>query len=565
MSAKGIHVSVASIQRSAGRTAPAAAAYAAGIRIVDERIGVVQDYRRRRGVEGVGLVGWHRSIADLWNRAEAAEKHPRGITGRTAVVSLPHQLDHEARRALTERIAGAARERWGVAVLWAVHAPDRQGDQRNHHAHLVWTSRAVTDDEAFGAKTRVLDVATTSGAEIAWFRATVAELSNDQLTRAGSSARVDHRSLSARAAEGRPPSHQVVREIHLGPAASALERAGVRTRAGDRNRLAREARDLAAEIAADEAGLAALQAERRRIANELTELTNKDAPHVGPATGQDRGPTQPASRSPNRPVGIVSRRPAVGKNLEDPRRDQGGAKTIHRNDGRGPDGIHQRVGAIDRIGAEIRRGDRRVAAALTAAALARRLQPLPPVPTWSAAPLVSVPIDRSRIHQAVRQIREGRILAAIAALARGFLVGREEFRARRVLLSSAALPTVPVPAFVVDDRPMPFDAAALRVALHRRRREHVHSPQSRVASFARAIADADALPPDRRSAVFGNSMPAAAALWVDPATKEILHMPGNERLRVLALRAAVIHQTPEKPARAGGRPASPSIKSRDQR
>jgi hypothetical protein len=112
---------------------------------------------------------------------------------------------------------------------------------------------------------------------------------------------------------------------------------------------------------------------------------------------------------------------------------------------------------------------------------------------------------------------------------------------------------------------MPFDAAALRVALHRRRREHVHSPQSRVASFARAIADADALPPDRRSAVFGNSMPAAAALWVDPATKEILHMPGNERLRVLALRAAVIHQTPEKPARAGGRPASPSIKSRDQR
>lgn len=562
-----LHCAVTSIQRSAGKTAPAAAAYAAGIRIVDERIGVVQDYRRRRGVDAVGLVGWHRSIADLWNRAEAAEKHPRGITGRTAVISLPHELDHEARRALTERIAGAARERWGVAVLWAVHAPDRQGDQRNHHAHVVWTSRAVTDDGRFGAKTRSLDVATTSGAEINWFRATVAELSNDQLTRAGSSARVDHRSLSARAAEGGLASHQVVREIHLGPAASAMERAGVRTRAGDRNRLAREACDLAAEIAADEAGLAALQAERRRIANELTELTKEDA-HVGPATGLDRGPAHPASRSPNRPVGIVSRRPAVGQNLEDPRRDQGGAKTVHRNDGRGPDGIHQRVGAIDRIGAEIRRGDRRVAAALTAAALARRLQPLPPVPTWSAAPLVSVPLDRSRIHQAVRQIREGRILSAIGALARGFLVGREEFRARRVLLSSAALPTVPVPAFVVDDRPaasVPFDATALRVALHRRRREHVHSPQSRVASFARAIADADALPPDRRSAVFGNSMPAAAALWVDPATKEILHMPGNERLRILALRAAVIHQTPEKPGRAGGRPASPPRKSRDQR
>ena len=50
------HLSVKTISRGAGRSATAAAAYRAGVEIVDERTNEVHDYTRRSGVESVDLV-----------------------------------------------------------------------------------------------------------------------------------------------------------------------------------------------------------------------------------------------------------------------------------------------------------------------------------------------------------------------------------------------------------------------------------------------------------------------------------------------------------------------------
>ena len=48
--------------------------------------------------------------------------------------------------------AQALADRHGCAVDVAVHAPHRAGDVRNHHAHLLTTTREITA-EGFGSKT----------------------------------------------------------------------------------------------------------------------------------------------------------------------------------------------------------------------------------------------------------------------------------------------------------------------------------------------------------------------------------------------------------------------------
>ena len=134
-----------------------------------------------------------------------------------------------ARRAIAARaFAGWLANRFGVAADIAVHAPGREGDCRNHHAHILTTTREVGPD-GLGAKTRVQD-ARRSGA-VEEVRAQWAETVNASLERAGVGERVDHRSHARRGSEEAPT-------VHLGPAAAAMERRGTWTDRGGINRFA---------------------------------------------------------------------------------------------------------------------------------------------------------------------------------------------------------------------------------------------------------------------------------------------------------------------------------------
>src|SRR3546814_5771716 len=82
-------------------------------------------------------------------------------------------------------------ERHGVAVDVAIHAPGREGDHRNHHAHLLTTTRRI-GPEGLGAKTRELDQKTSG--EVERWRGRWAEMQNAALERANVPERVDHRS-----------------------------------------------------------------------------------------------------------------------------------------------------------------------------------------------------------------------------------------------------------------------------------------------------------------------------------------------------------------------------------
>ena len=267
------HLSVKTISRGAGRSATAAAAYRAGVEIVDERTNEVHDYTRRSGVESAELVlpagapAWDRST--LWNAAEAAEKRERSTVAREFEIALPAELSAEDRRSLALAFAQELAARHGVAVDVAVHAPGREGDSRNHHAHVLTSTRRLGPD-GFTEKARELDDRKTGPALVHEWRARWAELTNAALERAGRSERIDHRSLAAQGVERAPTAH-------LGPAATAMERRGERTRIGDENRavvvdlaerraLVEEQRRVAAELAAHDALVALPLAELQRRA-----------------------------------------------------------------------------------------------------------------------------------------------------------------------------------------------------------------------------------------------------------------------------------------------------------
>ena len=222
------HLSVKTVSRATGRSAPAAAAYRTASRIENERDGVTHDYTRRSGVEASFIVAptgaaWAQDRSALWNAVEAAEKRRDAKVAREYELALPHELTANARRALTAGFAREVVSRFGVAADVAIHAPHPEGDQRNWHAHVLTTTRVV-EAEGLGAKTRELDVVQTSGPAVEALRELWAVQVNRALERIQSEVRVDHRSFARR-------GEDLVATQHLGPAAAGMERKAARQQA----------------------------------------------------------------------------------------------------------------------------------------------------------------------------------------------------------------------------------------------------------------------------------------------------------------------------------------------
>ena len=234
------HLSVKTIKRSEGRSATAAAAYRAGERIECLREGRLHDYTAKQGIEETFIVApddapvWVQDRAALWNAVEEKETRRNSVTAREWELALPSEISAEARAEITGAFAEELVDRYGVAVDVAIHAPNREGDQRNHHAHVLTTTRQMGPD-GLGAKTRVLDAARTGGVEIEQMRGVWAELQNHALDRAGELERVDHRSLEAQREAALDQGDGLTAEeldrdpeVKLGPVANAMERREMR-------------------------------------------------------------------------------------------------------------------------------------------------------------------------------------------------------------------------------------------------------------------------------------------------------------------------------------------------
>ena len=231
--------SVKPVSRSSGRSATAAAAYRNAERIIDERTGDIHDYTRRSGVDHVesfSPVGMrHQSGAELWNKAEAAEVRKNARVAREVLVALPHELDQEQRRELAKSIAQGLADRYGTAGTLAVHHPDREGDNRNHHVHILMTTRRLDASGQLGEKTRELDDVKRGPQEVEWIRAMIEDQTNYSLERAGVEARVDRRSLIEQRAAALDAGDMVKATeldrpatIHEGPRVTQIRRESAR-------------------------------------------------------------------------------------------------------------------------------------------------------------------------------------------------------------------------------------------------------------------------------------------------------------------------------------------------
>jgi len=247
------HCNVKPHTRTAGHSATAAAAYRSGTCIVDERTGEVHDYTRKEGVEysqimtPAGCPGWAQDRAALWNESERVNTRKNSRVCRDVKLSFPAALSFDQRQAMVRDFGQMLVDRHGVAVDIAMHEPDRHGDSRNYHAHILVTTHRLGHD-GFTEKARELDDRQRGPQEIEAWRKAWATKCAEALRASGHETdaerwlhghkkkdeqvqlAVDRGDLDfARQAEGLPT-------IHMGPSATELERQGISTDRGDTNR-----------------------------------------------------------------------------------------------------------------------------------------------------------------------------------------------------------------------------------------------------------------------------------------------------------------------------------------
>src|SRR5260363_1399 len=224
------------ISRAAGQSAVAAAAYRSGEKLLDERTGEIKDYSRRSGVVSAELVmpdgadvDWTRER--LWNQAEAAEKRKDARIARKIELALPAQMTEAQRQALAHAWAEEIANRYGVAVDYAIHLPDQEGDQRNHHVHMMMTTRKIS--AAGLGKKAALELSNTDqkkwglpvGNEAIYgLRVALAEVLNREAVRQGLDLHADPRSYAARGIDLTPTKHVGVHAVHMHRRGIASER-----------------------------------------------------------------------------------------------------------------------------------------------------------------------------------------------------------------------------------------------------------------------------------------------------------------------------------------------------
>lgn len=149
--------------RASGGNAVRSAAYNSRSEIRDERTGECFDFshQAKAGDIHLGVLlpdGARADFVDpatLWNAAEKAERRKDSQVAREVVIALPKELGREDHIALARAFAEKHFVSKGVAAQVDIHAPDADGE--NWHAHILITTRRVTEQGLEAKKARDLD------------------------------------------------------------------------------------------------------------------------------------------------------------------------------------------------------------------------------------------------------------------------------------------------------------------------------------------------------------------------------------------------------------------------
>ena len=94
---------------------------------------------------------WVFDREQLYNKVEAIDKRSNSQLGRTIEIGLMHQLTLEQNKELLEQYLNKHFVSQGMVADYAIHAPDKGGDERNIHAHVILSMRQL-DGAGFNKK-----------------------------------------------------------------------------------------------------------------------------------------------------------------------------------------------------------------------------------------------------------------------------------------------------------------------------------------------------------------------------------------------------------------------------
>ena len=189
------HLDFKIVKRSEGRSSVAKAAYHARAKMTDDRTGDTYNYSHRTDLYGhfiLAPVNAPSHIVEnssaLWNEVEKVERQNNGQTARYFDVAIPTELNNDEKKKLVLEYCQKNFVEKGMIADIALHDLDSD----NPHAHVMLTLKNI-GPEGFGKKERSWNDRKMS---VLW-RESWASMANSYLAAAGSSERIDHRSLQA--------------------------------------------------------------------------------------------------------------------------------------------------------------------------------------------------------------------------------------------------------------------------------------------------------------------------------------------------------------------------------
>jgi ATP-dependent exoDNAse (exonuclease V) alpha subunit len=243
------------VSRGKGKSAVAAASYRAGICITNEYDRSTHDYSHKRGIVHTEVMlpshapREYFDRSTLWNAVETVEKAKNSVLAREIEIALPVEL---SRGQNIELVCEYVRENFldkGMCADVCIH----DTGFGNPHAHVLCTVRPINENGTWGSKQRKEYIFDNNGNKIYdskkktykcrsvestdWnsrdnaeiWRKSWAKSVNKYLEENNLAERVDHRSYERQGKEQIPT-------IHLGQEVYRMEKRGIRTEFGDRNR-----------------------------------------------------------------------------------------------------------------------------------------------------------------------------------------------------------------------------------------------------------------------------------------------------------------------------------------
>ena len=247
-------------------SAVGASAYRSGEILKNEYDGITHDFTRKRGIVHTEVLLPPHALPDftdrstLWNAVEKIEKSKNSQLAREIEVALPVELDREKQIQLVREYVQENFVSVGMCADIAVH--DKKTG--NPHAHIMLTMRPLEQSGEWGAKSKKEYILDKNGQRIKlkngsfktrkvdltdWndkdkaevWRQAWADVTNRYLAEQNIPQRIDHRSYERQGIEQIPT-------VHMGVAATQMERKGIVTEKGEKNRLIREQNRLLKEV-----------------------------------------------------------------------------------------------------------------------------------------------------------------------------------------------------------------------------------------------------------------------------------------------------------------------------